>query len=143
MMIGPSVWRALSVFLVSASLAACLETVGTPEVSATKPAAKPGPKSATAASPADGAAQVRARLLSECVSEHGKMIGVDKDKLEKQCDCFAGAVVKSMSKDDREFYTQYNVVPTLTAARPNDVKKQCGITVIDQSGPRAKYPPDS
>jgi hypothetical protein len=71
------------------------------------------------------------------------MIGVDKDKLEKQCDCFVGAVVKSMSKDDREFYTQYNVVPTLTAARPNDVKKQCGITVIDQSGPRAKYPPDS
>ena len=139
MMIGPSLWRVLSVFLVSASLAACLETVGTPEVSAPKPS----PKSASAASPADGAAQVRARLLSECVSEHGKIIGVDKGKLEKQCDCFAGAVVKSMNKDDREFYTQYNVVPTLTAARPNDVKKQCGITVIDQSGPRAKYPPDS
>jgi hypothetical protein len=143
MIIGPSLWRALSIFLVSASLAACLETVGTPEVSATKPAVKLGPKSASTASPADGAVQVRARLLSECVSEHGKIVGVDKGKLEKQCDCFAGAVVQSMSKDDREFYTQYNVVPTLTAARPNDVKKQCGIIVIDQSGPRAKYPPDS
>jgi predicted metalloprotease len=84
--------------------------------------------------------QVRARLLSECVTQHGKAFG-GNEKLEKQCDCFAGVVVKSMSKDDREFYSQYGVVPTLTAARPDDVKKQCGINVIDNSGSRAKYPP--
>jgi hypothetical protein len=96
---------------------------------------------AAAASKMSLAEQVRNRLHGECMNEHGKTLLPD-DQLDKQCDCFAGTVVKSMSKDDREFYTQYNEVPTLTAARPNDVKRQCGITVIDQSGPRAKYPPD-
>jgi hypothetical protein len=140
MTFGNAVWRASAVVLLSVTLAACLETVGTPEVSATKPAAESSAKSEAKAGPADSVPQVRTRLVSECVNEHGKAFG-DNDKIEKQCDCFAGAVVKSMSKDDREFYSQYGVVPTLTASRPDDVKKQCGITVIDNSGSRAKYPP--
>jgi hypothetical protein len=60
---------------------------------------------------------------------------------EQQCECFAGTVAKSMRRDDQEFYTQYGVVPTLTAARPDDVKKQCGIAVIDRSGSRGRLPP--
>jgi hypothetical protein len=86
------------------------------------------------------AEQVRARLLGECMSEHGKALRPD-DQLGKQCDCFAGDVVKSMAKDDQEFYLRYGVVPTLSSARPDDVKKKCGIAVIDQSGSRGKPPP--
>jgi hypothetical protein len=86
------------------------------------------------------AEEVRARLHRECKSEHGGVLRAD-EKLGKQCDCFAGTVVKSMQKDEQEFYTQYGVVPTLSVARPNDVKKQSGISDLDRTGPREKLPP--
>lgn len=122
--------------LISVGLGACL--VAGPNYVVYDAPAKVG-KGAPAAK-MNLAEQVRARLHGKCMNEHGGVLRAD-DKLGKQCDCYAGAVVKSMSKDDQEFYSQYGVVPTLTAARPDDVKKQCGIAVLDRSGPRGKLPP--
>jgi hypothetical protein len=84
--------------------------------------------------------QARTRLHGECMSKHGGLLRAD-EKLEKQCDCYADTVAKSMSRDDQEFYSQYGVVPTLSSARPDDVKKKCGSAVIDRSGSRGKPPP--
>ena len=107
-----------------------------PKGGKTSPAAK---KAAPAAkmNPRD---QVRTRLHGECMSEHGGLLRAD-EKLGTQCDCYADTVAKSMSRDDQEFYSQYGVVPTLSSARPDDVKKTCGIAVIDRSGSRGKLPP--
>lgn len=125
----------LTTALVSIGLAACL--VAGPNYVVYDAPQKAG-KSAQAAK-LNLAEKVRARLLRECMSEHGRVLRAD-EKLGKQCDCFAEAVVKSMRKDDQEFYSQYGVVPTLSVAHPDDVKKQCGIAVLDRSGPRAKLP---
>lgn len=128
----------LAALLVSVGLGACL--VAGPNYVVYDEA--PKAQKSSPATKMNLAEQVRARLHGECMSEHGKIMRTD-GSLGKQCDCFAGTVVKSMGKEDQEFYSQYGVVPTLTAARPDDVKKQCGIEVLDRSGPRAKYPPDS
>ena len=126
----------LTTALISIGLAACL--VAGPNYVVYDAPQKAG-KSAPAAK-LNLAEEVHARLHRECMNEHGGVLRAD-EKLGKQCDCFAGTVVKSMRKDDQEFYSQYGVVPTLSAARPDDVKKQCGIAILDRSGPRAKLPP--
>lgn len=104
-------------------------------------AAKAAPVAAKAAPAAkmNLAEEVRARLHGQCMSEHGNVLRPD-DQLGKQCDCFAESVVKSMAKDDQEFYMQYSVVPTLSVARPDDVKRKCGIAVVDRSGSRGPLP---
>ena len=83
--------------------------------------------------------QVRLRLHVECMSEHGGLFGADA-KIEDQCGCYADTIAKSMRQDDQDFYMQYGVVPTLSAARPDDVKRKCGIEVIDRSGSRGPLP---
>jgi hypothetical protein len=45
-----------------------------------------------------------------------------------------------MSKDDLDFFATYGVVPTLNAARPDEVRKQCGITTVARTGPKSKLP---
>lgn len=126
----------LSAGLISIGLAACL--VSGPNYVVYEPEPKAG-RTKAAAPKMSLAEDVRARLYGECMSEHGRIVRTD-DKLEQQCECFAGTVAKSMRRDDQEFYAQYGVVPTLSAARPDDVKKQCGIAVIDRSGSRGRLP---
>jgi hypothetical protein len=83
--------------------------------------------------------QVRTRLHGECMSEHGGLLRAEA-KIDGQCGCYADTVAKSMQRDDQEFYMQYSVVPTLSVARPDDVKRKCGIAVVDRSGSRGPLP---
>jgi len=83
--------------------------------------------------------QVRTRLRQECISEHGGAFRVDAAS-DAQCECYATNVVKALRPDDLEFYMNYNVVPTLSGTRPENVKKSCGIKLLDQSGSRSRPP---
>ena len=127
----------LMVGVVSFALAGCL--VAGPNY-VVQDAPKKAGKAAPDARKLSLADEARARLHGECLSEHGSLLRAD-EKIAKQCDCFADTVVKSMGRDDQEFYSQYGVVPTLSSARPDEVKKKCGIAVIDRSGSRGKPPP--
>jgi hypothetical protein len=93
--------------------------------------------SSTGARPAQ---DVRARLESQCIDESGAIIRTD-EKIGKQCGCYASTMMKSMSKEDLDFFSTYGVVPTLHNARPDDVRKQCGLAVTTYLGPRGKLPP--
>ncbi|MCC6948672.1 MAG: hypothetical protein IT539_12970 [Bradyrhizobiaceae bacterium] len=122
--------------LLSVGLAACFETVSPDPkpASASSRSAKTA-KSAPAAAlaTANAAEQVRQRIRSECGVEVGGLFGAD-DKGAKQCDCYANAVVKALRTEDFEYYLTYNIVPTLTITKPDDLKKACGISVAGQSG---------
>jgi hypothetical protein len=134
--------KILAVGLIAFGLSACF-AAGPGYVVHDAPKAVKSSQAAKKAAPAAKMSvrdQVRTRLHGECMSEHGGLFGAE-EKIGKQCDCFAGSVVKSMSLDDQEFYSQYGVVPTLSSARPDEVKKTCGIAVIDRSGSRTKPPP--
>jgi hypothetical protein len=122
--------RLLAAALLPFALASCVETTGTTQyfVPGSAPAAKAGGR----------ADQVRAALENSCRGDSGTIFS--DGAIAKQCGCYATTMVKSMSKEDLEFYATYNVVPTLTAARPEDVKKQCGIAFIPGAGPKAKLP---
>jgi hypothetical protein len=119
-------------------LVGCLETVS-PEP---KPAAAVSPRSKTKAeTPATAqVSEVRRRLHADCIVEVGGLLGAD-EKRSKQCDCYADAIVKALRKEDLDFYLTYNIVPTLTVAKPEEVKKSCGIVVVDQPGTRGKLAP--
>ena len=97
---------------------------------------KPAPAKAHAAKTALPE-QVRTRLRQECISEHGGPLRVDAAS-DAQCECYATNVVKALRPDDLEFYVNYNVVPTLSGTRPENVKKACGIKLLDQSGSRSR-----
>lgn len=124
--------------LLSVFLAGCLETVS-PEP---KPAATTSARSkGKAETPATAQmSQVRQRLHADCIVEVGGLLGAD-EKRSKQCDCYADAIVKALRKEDFDFYLTYNIVPTLTVAKPEEVKKSCGIAVVDQPGTRGKLAP--
>ncbi len=115
------------VLALSLALAGCLETTGGAAVQpvsakTSAPSAKqPGP----AAAKASLAQQVRADLLNGCLREHGGLFG--GEKVQSQCTCYAEGMLKTMGKDDLEFYLRYKVIPTLSTARPENVKKTCGI----------------
>lgn len=117
--------RLLGMLALAAALSGCAETIEM----------QPVPASTKRAAPASTgrADPVQARLKEQCLQESGDVLRVI-EKLDKQCDCFAATIAKSMSKEDREFYTTYNEVPTLNAARPEEVKRQCGMTVISTRG---------
>ena len=129
----PAVRFALAAVLLGVTLAGCLSTGSDNYVvyepgTSQKAKASAAKKSAAAAKP-DLAGGVRAQLQGGCVLEHGGLLG-GGEKIAKQCECFAGGVVKTMRKDDLEFYAQYKILPTLSVARPLDVKKQCGIAGV-------------
>jgi hypothetical protein len=125
-------YRLFAVVFVPVALAACFETTGSqqyfvPEASRTAAAGKaPEP--------------VRAKLESTCIDESGVIFRTD-EKITKQCGCYASAMMKSLTKDDLEFFATYGVVPTLSGVRPDEVKKQCGMTVLTYHGPRGKLAP--
>jgi hypothetical protein len=119
-------------------LAGCLETANPEPKPVTATSARSKGKSEPPAAVQTG--QVRQRLHADCIVEVGGLLGAD-EKRSKQCDCYADAIVKALRKEDLDFYLTYNIVPTLTVAKPDEVKKSCGITVIDQPGTRGKLAP--
>jgi hypothetical protein len=107
---------------------------GTDQRAKAKPAAKSEPKTA-AKQPSAASAKaalsdsVRADLRGNCLMEYGGLFG-GGEKVTKQCDCYASGIIKTMSKDDLDLYAQYKVLSTLSVAKPEDVKKQCGFQYI-------------
>jgi hypothetical protein len=143
----PIVVRACAAMLLALMVAACLETTSNHYVvyePGTEQRAKSGPKATTkqtaAAAKSAGALteSVRADLRGNCLMEHGGLLGAG-ETVTKQCDCFASGIVKTMSKDDLDLYAQYKVLSTLSVAKPEDVKKQCGFAHVPSS--RGKQPP--
>ena len=123
--------RLLPVAFLPLALAACLETTGGPQYFV--------PGAAPAAKTSGGTDQIRAKLENSCREDSGTIFS--DAAIAKQCGCYATTMLKSMSKEDLDFYATYSQVPTLTAARPEDVKKRCGMTLISGAGPRAKVVP--
>jgi hypothetical protein len=112
----------------SLGLAACLETINFRDATLSP--------AASGASKANAPGQVRAQLRTECLrDEDTSIFGIADEKISKQCDCYADGLIKSMRKEDITFFQTYGVVPTLTAARPEDVRKRCGLQVR-LSGPK-------
>ncbi len=140
--------RACAAVMIALTVAACLETTSNHYVvyePGTEQRAKSAPKAVTkqtaaAAAKSAGALSdsVRADLRGNCLMEHGGLLGAG-ETVTKQCDCFASGIVKTMSKDDLDLYAQYKVLSTLSVAKPEDVKKQCGFVHIPSS--RGKQPP--
>jgi hypothetical protein len=136
--------NALASALVALALASCVETLGDQDLTVLAPdrvrlAQATGKASAAKSNAAAKAAlpeQVRKRLLEECISEHGGPFRVDAAS-DAQCECYATNVVKALRTDELEFYLSYNVVPTLSGTRPENVKQACGIK-LDPSGPRPR-----
>ena len=139
--------------VVSAGLAACIETAGNERIAVDDRVSAAKARSATTAkvaakssvgAPAKAAAasakmsvpdQARAQLKRQCMAEHSGPFRTDS-ATASECDCFAGTVVNSLRPDDLDFYIAYEVVPTLSGTRPEDVKMKCGIAVLDRSGSR-------
>jgi hypothetical protein len=140
------VLRVCAAVLIALTVAACLETTSNHYVvyePGTSQRAKAEPKSATkqpsaAAAKSAQTDSVRADLRGNCLMENGGLLGAG-ETVTKQCDCYASGIVKTMSKDDLDLYAQYKVLSTLSVAKPEDVKKQCGFAHIPSS--RGKQPP--
>ena len=137
---------ALAGAVLAVALAGCLETTSNHYVvyePGTNQRAKAEPK-ATARQPSAATAKstlsdnVRADLRGNCLMEHGGLLG-GGETVTKQCDCYAAGIVKTMSKDDLDLYAQYKVLSTVSVAKPEDVKKQCGFAHVPSS--RGKLPP--
>jgi hypothetical protein len=135
--------RVCVIALLAFTAAACLATGGTQYVvyePGTNERAKASPKqSAANAAKSSVADNVRADLRSNCLLEHGGLFG-GGETVTKQCDCYASGILKTMGKDDLELYSQYKVLSTLSVARPEDVKKQCGFQHIPSSRGKAAPP---
>lgn len=97
--------------------------------SASKETSKAAPKQSAASAKSALTDSVRADLRGNCLMEHGGLFG-GGETVTKQCDCYAAGIVKTMSRDDLDLYSQYKVLSTLSVAKPEDVKKQCGFTHI-------------
>lgn len=139
--------RVVLVALTSVIVAACLETTGNNNYVVYEPGTTQRAKSASKQTPAAAAKSslgdnVRADLRSNCLLEHGGLFG-GGETVTKQCDCYATGILKTMSKDDLELYAQYKVLSTLSVAKPEDVKKQCGFQHIPSSRGRLPPPPAS
>jgi hypothetical protein len=146
------IWASFSVLAAMALMVAgCLETTsnhyvvyepGTSEraktASASEHAKVQSKQMPSAAAKNAVADSVRADLRGNCLLEHGGLLG-GGETVTKQCDCYATGMVKTMGKDDLDLYAQYKVLSTLSVARPEDVKKQCGFQHIPSS--RGKLPP--
>lgn len=136
---------ALAGAALAVALAGCLETTGNNyvvyEPGTTQRAKTTSTKTATVTAKANPSATVRAELKSACELEHGGLLG-GGEKVARQCDCYAVNLMKTMGQNDREFYAQYKVMPTLGVAKPEDVKKQCGIALVE-GGDRLPPPPGS
>jgi hypothetical protein len=138
---------ALAGAFLALALAGCIETMGDDEILPVEPgklrlaqaAAKPPSAKANAAAKAGLPEQVRTRLRQKCISEHAGPFRIDAAS-DAQCECYASTVVKSLRGDELEFYMTYNVVPTLSGTRPENVKQSCGIKLLDQSGSRSRPP---
>jgi hypothetical protein len=129
--------------LVAFTTAACLATGGTQYVvyePGTSERAKAAPKqTSSAAAKSSLGDSVRADLRSNCLLEHGGLLGAG-ETVTKQCECYASGMLKTMGKDDLELYAQYKVLSTLSVAKPEDVKKQCGFQHIPSSRGKATPP---
>lgn len=147
----PSVVRVSAFLSVSLALAACVTDNNSYVVY--EPGTDQRAKSSTKAEPRvaqkqpSGAAakstlsdSVRADLRGNCLLEHGGLLG-GGETVTKQCECYATGIVKTMSMDDLDLYSRYKVLSTLSVARPEDVKKQCGFKEIPSSRGRQPPPP--
>lgn len=133
--------------LVALAVAACIETVGDDDLVSGDPGklriaqatGKASAPKSNAATKSDLPQQARTRLLEECISEHSGAFRVDAAS-DAQCECYATNVAKALRTDELEFYLTYDVVPTLSGTRPENVKTACGIKLLDQSGSRSRPP---
>ena len=135
---------ALTGAALAVTLAGCLETTSNNYVvyePGTTQRAKAASKKEAVLAKSNPALSVRADLKNNCVVEHGGLLG-GGEKIARQCDCFAAGMVETMGQNDIEFYAQYKVVSTLGVANPADVKKKCGIAVVE-GGNRQPPPPGS
>ena len=99
------------------------------KVSAAKSASATAPAKRSETKPAE---RLRAELKNICVVKHAGSPG-GREKTSRQCDCYAGGMLKTMGKNDLEYYAQYKLIPTLGVARPEDVEKQCGIRPVQSA----------
>jgi hypothetical protein len=98
------------------------------------PAKTTAPAKAGASSSLGAAEPVRQKIYEKCVYDSNDLFR--SEKTTKPCDCFATTIAKAMSKDDIAFFQNYNVIPTLGAKKPDDVKKSCGVP--NESGSPAR-----
>jgi hypothetical protein len=109
------------------ALAACLQSFSVPGITASK----------SSSVPANTPEQVRLKLFDQCVNESPELFRVS-DKTKQQCGCYAGAIVKSMKKDELTFFANYGSVPTLNNIKPEEVKKRCGLPNAIDSPARSR-----
>jgi hypothetical protein len=91
------------------------------------PSKTTAPAKAGASSNSGAVETVRRKIFENCASESGEFFRTEKTT--KSCDCFASTMAKSMSKEDINYFLDYNVIPTIGAKKPDDVKKSCGVTI--------------
>jgi hypothetical protein len=100
------------------------------------PAKTTAPAKAGASSNLGALEPVRKKIYENCVDDSGDFFR--SEKTTKPCDCFATTMAKAMSKDDITFFQNYNVIPTLGAKKPEDVKKSCGVPSEANSPARSR-----
>jgi hypothetical protein len=85
----------------------------------------PASAKAAASSKLGALEPVRQKIYENCVSDSGDLFR--SEKTTKPCDCFATTMAKAMSKEDIDFFLNYNVIPTLGTKKPAEVRKSCGV----------------
>jgi hypothetical protein len=108
----------------------------TSSTKAATPTKTTAPAKAGASSNLSALEPVRQKIYDNCIYESGDLFR--SEKTTKPCDCFATTMVKAMSKDDITFFQNYNVIPTLGAKKPEDVKKSCGVPSEANSPARSR-----
>jgi len=79
---------------------------------------------------------VRQKIYEKCVTDSGDLFR--SEKTTKPCDCFATTMAKAMSKEDIDFFLNYNVIPTLGTKKPAEVKKSCAVPSDADSPARSR-----
>lgn len=111
------------------ALSACIQTLDLPKTLQPRTAPE---------RPITTAEHVRVALLDQCIHESSNFLRSNKDTVTKQCSCYASAVAKAMSKDEIAYFANYRVVPTLTRAPPEEVKKRCSVTTTADTPARPR-----
>jgi hypothetical protein len=82
-------------------LSNCYETVGGDRVQPFAPSSNP-------------AEQARGKIQQNCAYEPATYFGVGTGHLQERCACYAAGVVKLMSKEELDYYSNYGLIPTLS-----------------------------
>jgi hypothetical protein len=104
--------HAVGASLLVLALGGCYETVGSDRVQPFAPTSNP-------------AEQARGKIQQTCAYEPATYFGVGTGNVEARCACYAAGVVKLMSKEELDYYSNYGLIPTLSKDKYEDVKKSC------------------